>query len=200
MSMSIAPQIAQRTSWAIDAKHSLVEFAVKHMMFTTVKGRFAKVEGTLLADEADPTRSSVSVRIDAASIDTLEEQRDAHLRSPDFLNVEQYPHITFKSTKVERRDEDLGRLYGELTIRDVTRPVVLEVEYAGMAKSPWGTTSAGFEAQTKISRKEWGLTWNAALETGGVLVGDEIKISIQIEVVQQPEEAEELAEQQAAAS
>jgi polyisoprenoid-binding protein YceI len=131
----------------------------------------------------------VAVDIAGASIDTGNEQRDPHLRSPDFLNVEQFPYITFRSTKVEQRDEDLGRLYGELTIRDVTRPVVLDVEYAGMAKSPWGTTSAGFSARTTINRKDWGLNWNVALETGGWLVSDEIKITIDVELVQQPEPA-----------
>ncbi len=133
--------------------------------------------------------AQVEVQIEAVSIDTGNEQRDAHLRSPDFLNVEQYPSITFRSTKAERRDEDPGRMYGELTIRDVTRPVVLEIEYAGMAKSPWGTTSAGFSARTRINRKDWGLNWNVALETGGWLVSEEIKISIEVELVQQPEQA-----------
>ncbi|MDP9312466.1 MAG: YceI family protein [Chloroflexota bacterium] len=186
--------------WHIDAAHSAIDFSVRHMMISTVRGSFAKFGGVVNLDEADPTRSSVEVQIDAASIDTRDAQRDAHLRGPDFFDVETYPYLTFKSTRIERVDETRAKIFGDLTIRNVTREVVLDAEYNGQAKSPWGTTSAGFEAQTKISRKEWGLTWNAALETGGVLVGDEIKISIQIEVVQQPEEAEELAEQQAAAS
>lgn len=186
--------------WHIDAAHSAVDFSVRHMMISTVRGSFAKFSGTVNINEADPTQSTVDVQIEAASIDTRDAQRDAHLRGQDFFDVEAYPYLTFKSKRVERIDETRAKLIGDLTIRDVTREAVLDVEYNGQAKSPWGTTSAGFEAQTKISRKEWGLTWNAALETGGVLVGDEIKISIQIEVVQQPEEAEELAERQAAAS
>ena len=184
-------------AWHIDPAHSEIQLAVKHMMIATVRGKFTRFSGTIDADEQTPAVAQVDVRIEAASIDTGNEQRDAHLRSPDFLNVDQYPHITFKSTKVERRDEDLGRLYGELTIRGVTRPVVLEVEYAGMAKSPWGTTSAGFSARTKISRKDWGLNWNVALETGGWLVSDEIKIAIEVELVQQPQQAEVEAEAEA---
>ena len=184
-------------AWHIDPAHSEIQFSAKHMMISTVRGKFTRFSGTIDADDANPTAAQVEVQIEAASIDTGNEQRDAHLRSPDFLNVEEYPHITFRSTKVERRDEDLGRLHGELTIRDVTRPVVLEIEYAGMAKSPWGTTSAGFSARTKISRKDWGLNWNVALETGGWLVSDEIKIAIEVELVQQPEQAEVEAEAEA---
>ena len=163
------------------------------MMISTVRGSFAKFSGTVDIDEANPARSSVEVQIEAASIDTREAQRDAHLRSPDFFDVENYPYLTFRSKRVEALDESHGRIIGDLTIRDVTREVVLDTQFTGQAKSPWGTTSAGFEAQTKISRKAWGLTWNVALETGGWLVGDEIKINIQLEIVQQPEQAEELA-------
>ncbi len=184
-------------AWHIDPAHSEIQFSAKHMMISTVRGKFARFSGTIEADEQNPSAAQVHVQIEAASIDTGNEQRDAHLRSPDFLNVEQYPSITFRSTKVERRDEDLGRMYGELTIRDVTRPVVLEIEYAGIAKSPWGTTSAGFSARTKINRKDWGLNWNVALETGGWLVSDEIKIAIVVELVQQPEQAEVEAEAEA---
>src|SRR3712207_4036239 len=121
-------------AWHIDPAHSEIQFAAKHMMIATVRGKFARFSGTIAADEQDPTAAQVTVEIEAASIDTGNEQRDAHLRSPDFLDVEQYPLITFKSTKVERLDKEHGRLYGELTIRDVTKPVVLEFEYAGMAK------------------------------------------------------------------
>lgn len=176
-------------AWTIDAAHSEIQFSAKHMMIATVRGKFAQFSGTIEADDQNPAAAQVQVEIEAASIDTGNEQRDAHLRSADFLNVEQYPSITFKSTKVERVNGEQGRLYGELTIRDVTKPVVLEVEYAGMAKSPWGTTSAGFSAHTKINRKDWGLNWNVALETGGWLVSDEIKVAIEVELVRQPVEA-----------
>lgn len=184
-------------AWHIDPAHSEIQLAVKHMMIATVRGKFTRFAGTINADEQNPEAARVEVQIEAASIDTGNEQRDAHLRSPDFLNVEQYPHITFRSTKVERLDEGQGRLYGELTIRDVTRPVVLDVEYAGMAKSPWGSTSAGFSARTKINRKDWGLNWNVALETGGWLVSDEIKVAIEVELVRQPEHAAVEAEAEA---
>ncbi len=176
-------------AWHIDPAHSEIQFSAKHMMIATVRGKFARFSGTIDGYEQNPTAAQVDVQIEAASIDTGNEQRDAHLRSPDFLNVEQYPYITFKSTKVEQLDAEQGRMYGELTIRGVTRPVVLEVEYAGMAKSPWGTTSAGFSARTRINRKDWGLNWNVALETGGWLVSDEITISIEVELVRQPEQA-----------
>ncbi|GAC1519572.1 MAG: YceI family protein [Herpetosiphon sp.] len=186
--------------WTIDASHSAIDFSVRHMMISTVRGSFAKFSGTVNIDEADPTRSAVEVQIDASSIDTRDAQRDGHLRGPDFFDAEKFPTLTFKSKRVERHGESQARIIGDLTIRDVTREVTLDTEYNGQAKSPWGTVSAGFEAHTKISRKDWGLTWNAALETGGMLVGDEIKISIQIEVVKSPEEAEKLVAEQAAAS
>src|SRR3712207_3222790 len=128
-------------AWQIDAAHSEIQFAVRHMMIATVRGRFTQFTGTIEADEQHPTAAQVQVQIDAASIDTGNAQRDTHLRSPDFLDAAHYPQMTFTSSKVEWRDAHHGRLHGDLTIRDVTRPVVLEVEYAGMAKSPWGTTS-----------------------------------------------------------
>jgi polyisoprenoid-binding protein YceI len=184
-------------AWHIDPGHSEVQFSARHMMTSTVRGKFAQFSGTIEADEADPTAAQVEVRIDAASIDTGNEQRDAHLRSPDFLNAEQFPHVLFKSTRLELISADRGRLHGDLTIRDVTRPVVLDVEFAGTAKSPWGATSAGFSAQTKINRKDWGLNWNVALETGGWLVSEEIKITIDVELVQQPDQAEAEADAEA---
>ena len=177
-------------AWQIDAAHSEIQFAVRHMMISTVRGRFTQFTGTIEADEQNPTAAQVNVTIDAASIDTGNTDRDKHLRSPDFLNAEQFPQITFKSTSVEQNGQSEGKLHGELTIRDVTKPVVLDVEYAGIAKSPWGTTSAGFSATTKINRKEWGLNWNVALETGGWLVSEEIKVSIEVELVKQQEQAE----------
>lgn len=184
-------------AWHIDDAHSEIQFSAKHMMISTVRGRFTRFSGTIEADENNPSAAQVQVQIDAASIDTGNDQRDTHLRSPDFLNVEQFPHITFKSTRIERRDEHHGRMQGELTIRDVTRPVTLDVEYAGMAKSPWGAVSAGFSAEARINRKDWGLNWNVALETGGWLVSDEIRVNIEVELVQQPEQAAVEAEAEA---
>lgn len=177
-------------SWTIDPAHSQILFAVRHMMIATVRGKFAQFEGTVEFDEANPTQSRVRVQIAAASIDTGIEQRDAHLRSPDFLNAELYPYLIFESTRIEKIDDSRGRMIGNLTIRDITREVVLDVTYAGQARSPWGSISAGFSAHTKINRKDWNLTWNQALETGGVLVGDEITINIDLEIVKQTEEVE----------
>ena len=185
-------------AWQIDAAHSSIDFSVRHMMISTARGSFARFTGIVEIDEANPAGSLVEVEIETASIDTRDERRDAHLRSADFFDVDNYPIARFKSTRIEPIDASRGRIVGDLTIKDVTREVVLDAEYTGQAKSPWGTTSFGFEAQTKISRKDWGLNWNVALETGGWLVSDEIKISIQLEVVQQPEQAEELAEAEVA--
>ncbi|MEZ4616444.1 MAG: YceI family protein [Caldilineaceae bacterium] len=172
-------------AWQIDSAHSEVAFSVRHMMISTVRGRFNTVNGTVEFDEEMPGNSSVNVEIDAASIDTREQQRDDHLRSPDFLDVATYPTITFVSKRVEPVDANHGKITGDLTIHGVTQEVVLDTEYAGQAKSPWGSTSAGFSAKTKINRKDFGLGWNAALETGGVLVGEEIKIDIEMEIVKQ---------------
>jgi polyisoprenoid-binding protein YceI len=174
-------------SWKIDSAHSEIDFAVRHMMISNARGRFEKFSGAVEFDEQEPTRSSVEVQIEAASINTREPQRDAHLKSPDFLNVEKYPTLSFKSKRIEIVDSTHGRIIGDFTIRDVTREVVLDVEYSGQALSPMGTTSAGFTASTKFNRKDWGLTWNVALETGGLLVGDEIKVDISLEIVKQPE-------------
>jgi polyisoprenoid-binding protein YceI len=172
-------------SWTIDGAHSQSRFAVRHMMISTVHGGFEKFSGTIDFDEKDPVRSLLNVQIESASLNTKEPKRDEHLRSPDFFNVAQYPHMTYKSKSMQQTDATHGRITGDLTIRDVTREVVLDVEYGGQARSPWGTVSAGFSAQTKINRKDWNLDWNKALETGGDLVGDEITIDIDLEVVKQ---------------
>lgn len=174
-------------TWNLDTSHSEVTFAVRHMMISTVRGKFNKFSGTIDFNEADPAKSTVDASIETASIDTRDEKRDGHLKSGDFFDVEKFPALTFKSTRVEKVSDNSGRVYGDLTIRDVTRPVVLDVEYAGQARSPWGTTSAGFSATTKINRKDFGLTWNVALETGGVLVGEDISIAIEAELVKQPD-------------
>ena len=173
------------TTWQIDPGHALVEFSGKHMMFATVKGRFTGVKGELDWDEANPAASTVVVEIDAATLTSGSEQRDGHLRSPDFLEVEKYPTIRFESVRVEPRGEDRARVVGNLTIRDVTRPVELEAELTGRGRSPFGTEVAGFAARTQINRKEFGLNWNVALEAGGWLVGDKIDISIDVETVRQ---------------
>lgn len=186
-------------AWQIDPTHSEVQFAVRHLMISTVRGQFEKFSGTVDLNEANPTLSSVDVQIEAASITTRNEQRDAHLRSPDFLNVDQYPTITFKSKRVEQIDANHGRIIGDLTIRDITHEVPLEVEYSGQAKTPWGTTSAGFSAHTKFNRNDWGLNWNQTLEAGGVLVGEEIKISIEVEVVKQADQVAQTDEVAASA-
>lgn len=174
-------------SWNLDPAHSSIQFSVRHMMISTVRGRFEEFSGTFVLNEDNPTDSSIDVVIKAASLSTLEDQRDTHLRSPDFLDAEKYPNITFKSTRIEQVDDHHGRLIGDLTVKDGTNEVILDVEYAGQAKSPYGTTSAGFTASTKINRKDWELVWNQALETGGFLVGDEVVIDIEIELIKQDE-------------
>ena len=152
-----------------------------------VRGAFEKFSGTVQLDENNPANTTVDIQIETASINTRDAQRDAHLRSADFFNSDAYPTMAFKSKKVVQTSDNTAVLTGDLTIRDVTREVNLEVEYLGMSQSPWGTTNAGFEAKAKIQREDWGLTWNVALETGGVLVGKEIEISIELELVKQPE-------------
>jgi polyisoprenoid-binding protein YceI len=181
--MSTATATRTRTTWKIDPAHSLIEFGVRHLMITTVKGRFGGVEGAVLLDEADPAFVDVDVRIDAASVDTREPQRDAHLRSADFFDVEQFPHITFVSKRPIARSENQFELMGDLSLHGVTREVVLDVTEEGRGKDPWGGERLGFSATTKIKRSDFGLTWNQALETGGVLVGDDIRISLHLELV-----------------
>ena len=171
------------TQWSIDAAHSNVEFAVKHLMISTVRGRFADVQGTVTENEEDPAKSSINVVINTASIDTRQEQRDAHLRSGDFFDSEKFPTMTFVSRKIEPKGDAEFRVTGDLTIRDITREVVLAVTSEGRGGDPWGGQRAGFSATAKINRSEFNLTWNQALEFGGVAVGDEIKISIDAELV-----------------
>jgi polyisoprenoid-binding protein YceI len=174
-------------AWVIDSAHTEVNFAVRHMMISNVRGQFQKVNGTVEFNEQNPANTMVDVQIEAASINTKEEKRDAHLKSPDFFDAEAYPYLTFRSKRVDVKDTTHAVLYGDLTIRDVAREVALDVEYNGSAKSPWGTMSAGFSAKAQIKRKNWGLNWNVALETGGWLVGDDININIELEIVKQPE-------------
>jgi polyisoprenoid-binding protein YceI len=169
--------------WNIDPTHSGVHFTVRHMVISKVRGAFAHWQGVVDFDEQNPAASKVSVRIEAASIDTHEPKRDAHLRSADFFDVEQHPALTFESTKVEQLADQQYRVTGNLTIRGVTRSVVLETEYLGGGKDPWGNQRIGFAARTSINRKDFGLTWNQALEAGGVLVGDKIEIALDVQAV-----------------
>ncbi len=168
--------------WDIDVGHSAIHFWVRHMVISKVHGRFAKWSGTIDLDEQDLTRSSVDVRIDATSIDTQVGDRDAHLRSGDFLDVARHPEITFKSKRIERAGGGY-RVVGDLGLHGVVREVTLEAEFAGKAKDPWGNERAGFSAKTSLDRRDYGLVWNAALETGGVLVGEKVEITIELEAV-----------------
>ncbi len=171
-------------AYEIDPNHSTVEFAAKHMMITTVRGRFKKFSGTLHIDEQNPANSQVDVTIDASSIDTGAEARDNHLRSADFFDVAKYPTITFKSTRVEALGGEKYRVTGDLTIHGVTRPQTLEVEREGSIKDMQGKQRQSFSATGKLSRKDFGLEWNVALESGGWLVGDEIKLDIEAQVIE----------------
>jgi polyisoprenoid-binding protein YceI len=171
------------TTWQIDPVHTHIEFAVKHMMISTVKGRFTDLSGTITLDEGSPAGSSVSATIPAATIDTRQDQRDAHLRSADFLDADRFPEITFQSTRVEPQGEGRARVTGALTIRGVMREIVLDVTEEGRARDAQGTEHIGFSATTRIDRRDFGLTWNQAVETGGVLVGNEVRISIEVEAV-----------------
>ena len=176
-------------SWTVDPMHTQVEFSAKHMGLMTVRGHFTGVRVAIDLNEDDFTASSVEATIDARSLITNDARRDAHLTSPDFLNVEQFPTITFRSTRVERAAHDHYKMTGDLTIRNVTRPVTLDVVYSGQAKDPTGGVHAGFSAQTSINRKDWGLTWNVALEAGGLLVGEEVKLALEVEVIKAAEVA-----------
>ena len=183
MATETAPAVR---TWKIDAAHTTVEFAVKHMMFTTVRGRFKALTGTITIDEANPDRSTVEVEIDASTIDTGVPDRDTHLRSADFLDVENHPQITFRSSKVagaHKKEGDRFKVQGDLSIRGKSIPVTLDAAFEGAGKDPWGNEKAGFSAKTEIDRREWGLTWNQALEAGGILVANSVKIEIEAQAV-----------------
>jgi polyisoprenoid-binding protein YceI len=176
------PAAGTKTAWKLDPAHTLVEFSAKHLMITTVKGRITDIEGVIYSDEKDLKNSSVEATLKAVSLDTRTDQRDQHLRSADFLDVEKYPEIRFRSTRIQG-DKQSFKLTGDLTIRDVTKPITLDVEFEGETKDPWGGQRVGFSATGKIDRREFGLTWNQALETGGVVVGNDIKINIEAQAV-----------------
>jgi len=179
----IRPQTTT-TTWNIDPAHTVAEFKVKHMMIANVKGHFYRVSGVLIRDESDPANDRVEATIEAASIETRDEQRDGHLKSPDFFHVEKFPTLHFKSTDIRVVGEEELSAEGDLTIRGVTRKVRFAVEGpTPPAKDPWGNTRIGVSASTKISRKDFGLTWNVALETGGILVGDDITITLDAQFV-----------------
>lgn len=171
--------------YSIDPAHSVAEFAVKHMMVSTVKGRFQTLEGAVEFDEANPAASTVTATVDVASIDTGQDQRDAHLRSEDFFDAERYPSITFRSTGAEATDAAHGKIFGELTIRGVTREIELDTEYEGAIIDAYGKHRAAFNASTEISRKDYSLTWNPLLESGGAVVGDRVRINLYIAAVRE---------------
>lgn len=173
----------KRSTWDIDTSHSGINFNVRHMVFAKVRGRFSRWRGTIELDESALVESEVHVAIEAASIDTNEAQRDQHLRSPDFFDVEHYPELTFHSRRIERAGGNSLRIIGDLTMRGITREIVLEAETLGAGKDPSGGERRGFGAKTIINRQEYGLKWNQLLEAGGVVVGDQVHIEIEIEAV-----------------
>jgi polyisoprenoid-binding protein YceI len=171
------------TQWNIDASHSNVGFSVRHMVFAKVNGRFKTWTGTLDLDEGDFTKSKVDISVDVNSIDTHDEKRDGHLKSPDFFDAAGHPSMTFKGKKIEKKGGEEYKLTGDLTIRGATKEVTLDVEYGGRGKDPWGGERVGFHAKGSVNRTDFGLKWNQALETGGVLVGEKVEISIDLEAV-----------------
>jgi polyisoprenoid-binding protein YceI len=175
-----------KTKWAVDAAHSSIDFSLKHMMISRAKGTFHNFDSSVEADPADLTTANIQFNVDVDSIDTRNSDRDAHLKSADFFDVEQYPKITFQSTDITKKAEGEYDVTGDLTIRDTTRPETFSVTFEGLAKDPMsGNETAGFSGEAKIKRSDYGITYNAAVETGGVLIGDEIQVAIQIEA--QPE-------------
>lgn len=180
-------------TWQIDPAHSSIYFTARHMMISKVRGQFPKFSGTVNFDETNPANTTVTIEVDLASVTTDNEQRDNHLRSADFFDVTNYPTMRFVSKRVEQDDANNGRLIGDLTIKNITKEVVLNVEYSGQHRSPWGTTNAGFSATATVNRKEWELNWNVALEAGGWLVGDKINIEIELELIKVPEAQPETA-------
>lgn len=186
MATSAAPR-ADVTTWQLDPAHSSVEFSVKHMMMTTVRGRFKTVSATLRGDRDHPEDAGVEARMEVASIDTGVVDRDAHLRGPDFFDAENYPEITFRSKRIvgdpPKQDGDKFQVVGELVIRDTSMDVTLDCEYEGRGTDPWGKTRAGFTFRTEIDRGDWGLKWNQVLETGGVLVANKVRIEGELQFV-----------------
>jgi polyisoprenoid-binding protein YceI len=177
------------TTWNIDPTHAELGFAVRHLMLSTVRGRFGAVTGTVKVDEDNPKNSKIDVTVDVTSIDTRQEMRDNHLRSADFFDAATHPSLHFVSKRIDGDIDDEFKVVGDLTIRGTTREVTLDVTMQGRAQDPWGNERAGFEAKGKINRTDFGLNWNQALEAGGVVVGDEVKMTIDVELVRQSEAA-----------
>lgn len=183
----LVPASAAASTWEIDPAHSSIEFSVKHMMVTTVKGLFEKVKGTVDLDEKDLAKSTVDVTIDLASVNTRNQERDAHLRSADFFEVEKFPTATFRSTKIQKVGKNRLKVHGDLTLHGVTKPVVLDVDGPSSPnQTPYGTMVRGVHATTKLDRKDFGLTWNKTLDSGGVLVGNEVALDFNVEIVAKP--------------
>ncbi|WP_328300989.1 YceI family protein [Streptomyces sp. NBC_00435] len=184
--LEVDPALAALTGdYVIDAAHSSIGFTVRHAMVTNVRGSFAEHEGTLHLDGGDPSRSTASIDVKIASVDTGIGDRDGHLRSGDFFDAETFPLMTFRSTSAEQLGGDKYRISGELTIKDVTRPLSIDLEFGGSATDPYGNERVGFEGSAEILRSDWGLTWNAALETGGVMVSDKVKLTFDISAIKQ---------------
>ncbi len=181
----LTTQAGTTSTWQIDPSHSTVEFAVKHMMISSTKGRFTDFSGEINLDENDLANSTVNVNINVASIDTHDEKRDEHLRSADFFDAENHPAMTFASKQIRPKGSDEFEVVGDLTIRGITKEVVLKAEREGVGTSPWGSEVAAYTAKTEIDRKDFGLVWNVALETGGILVGDKVKLNLEIEAIKQ---------------
>jgi len=173
------------SKWAIDKSHSNIDFSIRHMMIAKVKGAFEQFDAVIEGDPEDLTTAKIEFTIDASSVNTRNADRDNHLKSADFFDVENYPSITFKAEKIVKTDDNEYDVTGTLTIRGVSRQETFSVEYEGSGKDPWGNLKVGFSGEGKINRSDYGLTWNAALETGGVLVGDEVKISFEIQAAKQ---------------
>jgi len=184
--VTAASQSVKPTEWKLDPAHSAAHFSVRHLMISNVRGEFTKIGGSVLLNPADPTKSSVEVTIDAGSLSTREPQRDEHLRSADFFDVAKYPTLTFRSKRIEKLGEEFFKVTGDLTIHGVTKEVTFDIEGpTPSVKDPWGNVRAGITGTTKINRKDFGLVWNALTESGGVMVGDEVKINIEAELIQQ---------------
>lgn len=178
-------QVQEKSVYALDQSHTTVEFVVRHLMITKVRGRFTTFDGRIEVAPGSDLPIALSASIDAGSIDTREDQRDAHLRSADFFEVEKYPTLTFESTRIDGTPDDFT-IDGRLTIHGITRDVSLAANFEGRTNDPWGGVRVGYSAHTTINRKDFGLTWNAALETGGVVVGDEVRIELNVEAILQP--------------
>jgi polyisoprenoid-binding protein YceI len=168
--------------YQLDVAHTRLGFVARHAMVTKVRGSFKEFDGKMFINQEDPSQSTVELRIQTASVDTGQEQRDAHLRSPDFFDVENYPEMIFRTTKISGKGQDF-KVKGDLTIKDTTKSVEIELEFTGSAKDPFGNMRAGFEGKTEVNRKDWGLEWNAALETGGFLVSDKVQLEFDISAI-----------------